>query len=142
MPLWLRLLKMNTQELNELYNDTRLRSLQALHNDTFEDADYTGSWDLIRKFYDITMLHGLHFSGSNLLDPYAWGESFDYVKQDVEDCIREFYNNYQWMLDEKFTLNNNFYPVDLRVFIVDLEDALQQEKRDNDNEQEHDHDNA
>jgi hypothetical protein len=38
------------------------------------------------------------------------------------------------MLDEKFTLNNNFYPVDLRVFIVDLEDALLKEKRENDNE--------
>ena len=133
---------MNTQELNELYKDTRLRSLQALHNDTFEDAEYTGSWQLIRKFYDVTMLHALYFSDGNILDTFTWADAFEYVKEDVEDCIREFYNNYQWMLDEKFTLNNSFYPVDLRVFILDLEDALRKEKRDNNNEQEHDHDNA
>jgi lysozyme family protein len=125
---------MNTQELDALYYDTRSRSLQALHNDTFEGANYYGSWDLIRKFYDITMLHGLHFSDSDILDPYAWGEAFDYVKEGTEELIREFYNVNDTMLDEKFTLNNNFYPVDLRVFIVDLEYTLRKEKRESKDE--------
>jgi hypothetical protein len=125
---------MNTQELDALFYDTRSRTLQALHNDTFEGADYYGSWDLIRKFYDITMLHGLYFSDGNILDPYTWVDAFEYVKEGAEELIREFYNVNDTMLDEKFTLNNNFYPVDLRVFIVDLEDALLKEKRENDNE--------
>ena len=120
---------MNTKELEALYYGTRTRSLQALHNDTFKGAEYNGSWDLIRKFYDITILQGLHFSNSNLLDPYAWGDSFEYLKEYVDESIRDFYNVNDHMLDEKFTLNNNFYPVDLRVFIVDLEDALLKEKR-------------
>jgi lysozyme family protein len=125
---------MNTQELDALFYDTRSRSLQALHNDTFEGADYYGSWDLIRKFYDITMLQGLHFSDGNILDPYAWGDSFEYLKEYLDESIRDFYKVNDTMLDEKFTLNNNFYPVDLRVFIVDLEDALQQEKRESKDE--------
>jgi lysozyme family protein len=125
---------MNTQELDALYYDTRSRTLQALHNDTFEGAEYNGSWNVIRTFYDITMLQGLYFSDSNLLDPYAWGDSFEYLKNDIEQEIRGFYTVNDTLLDENFTLNNNFYPVDLRVFIVDLEDALLKEKRENDNE--------
>jgi len=125
---------MNTQELDTLLYDTRSRTLQALHNDTFEGADYYASWDIIRKFYDITILQGLHFSDGNILDPYAWADGFEYLKHDIEQEIRGFYTVNDTLLDENFTLNNNFYPADLRVFIVDLEDALLKEKRENDNE--------
>jgi hypothetical protein len=43
--------------------------------------------------------------------------------------IAEFYNHNALLLDESFTLNNNFYNVNLRLLIVDIESNLREEAK-------------
>jgi len=118
-------------DLQRKYYDIKSDILRQLHTETFNGSNPDGSWDLMRKFYDVNMLNALHFSNSDLLDPYTYSDTFDGLKDTLLDAITIFYNNNPKLLSDDFTLNNNYYNVDLRCFIVDVEDMLKQDKRDN-----------
>jgi hypothetical protein len=118
-------------DLQRKYYDIKSDILRQLHTETFNGSNPDGAWDLMRKFYDVNMLNALHFSNSDLLDPYTYSDTFDGLKDTLLDAITIFYNNNPKLLSDDFTLNNNYYNVDLRCFIVDVEDMLKQDKRDN-----------
>jgi hypothetical protein len=83
---------------------------------------------MLRMFYDFTILKDMVIT-SELLDPYIAGDIMDAHKEVLINAITGFYDINPGLLTDKFSLNDNWYDVDLRCLIVDLEDFVRQERK-------------
>ena len=84
---------------------------------------------IIYALYDMVLMNSI-YQGNNIVSTFDRYESFEYLSQDIlTQQVKDFYDAMPKLLNESFTLNNNFYFTDLRCFIVDLEDSLRQESQ-------------
>jgi hypothetical protein len=127
---------MNTQELKDLFKKTRAIIIDNLYQDVIKDAnkinvsesDIKGVHNVINVFYDLESQKDIYYE-NNLVDYFDWQDALDYLYESVRQSISDFYDANPKLLNDDFTLNNNFYFVDLRCFIVDMEDSLRQERQ-------------
>jgi hypothetical protein len=83
---------------------------------------------IIYALYDMFLMNSI-YEGNNIVSNFDAYESFEYLSQDIlTQQVKDFYDAMPKLLNDNFSLNNNFYFTDLRCFIVDLEDSLRQEK--------------
>jgi hypothetical protein len=84
---------------------------------------------IIDALYDMVLINDI-YQGNNIVSIFDSYDSFEYLSQDIfTQQVKDFYDAMPKLLNEDFTLNNNFYFTDLRCFIVDLEDSLRQERQ-------------
>jgi hypothetical protein len=132
---------MNTQELKDLFYKTRQDIISNLISDLVKDAEsfltQDESIDLVVKghaariiyaFYDSVVLNSL-YDANNIVSTFDDYDAFESIKENLSQAIIDFYDANPKLLNDNFTLNNNFYFTDLRCFIVDLEDSLRQERQ-------------
>jgi hypothetical protein len=131
---------MNTQELKDLFNKTRQDIVSSLISELLKDAEsfltQDESMDLVVKghaariiyaLYDSVVMNSL-YQYNNIVSNFDSYDAFEYLKENLSQSIIDFYDAMPKLLNDNFTLNNNFYFVDLRVFICDMEDSLRQER--------------
>jgi hypothetical protein len=82
---------------------------------------------IINTIYDYILMESI-YDNNNIVDIYDYNDGLEYLNENLHHAISYFYQENPKLLNENFTLNNNFYFTDLRCFIVDLEDSLRQEK--------------
>jgi hypothetical protein len=82
---------------------------------------------IINTIYDYILLECI-YDNNNIVDIYDYNDALEYLNGNLNNAISYFYQDNPKLLNESFTLNNNFYFTDLRCFIVDLEDSLRQER--------------
>jgi hypothetical protein len=132
---------MNTQELKDLFYKTRQDIVSNLISDLVKDAESFLTQDeyidltvkghaarIIYAFYDSVLLNSL-YDANNILSTFDDYDAFESIKENLSQAIIDFYDANPKLLNDNFTLNNNFYFTDLRCFIVDLEDSLRQERQ-------------
>jgi hypothetical protein len=132
---------MNTQELKDLFNKSRQDIVSNLISDLVKDAEsfltQDESIDLVVKghaariiyaFYDSVVMNSL-YDANNIVSTFDDYDAFESIKENLSQAIIDFYDANPKLLNDNFTLNNNFYFTDLRCFIVDLEDSLRQERQ-------------
>jgi hypothetical protein len=132
---------MNTQELKDSFNKTRQDIVSNLISDLVKDAEsfltQDESIDLVVKghaariiyaFYDSVVMNSL-YDANNIVSTFDDYDAFESIKENLSQAIIDFYDANPKLLNDNFTLNNNFYFTDLRCFIVDLEDSLRQERQ-------------
>ena len=84
---------------------------------------------IVNTIYDYVLIDSV-YDNNNIADSYDRNDAFDtYLNENLDNSIRYFYEQNTKLLNENFTLNNNFYFTDLRCLIVDLEDSLRQERQ-------------
>jgi hypothetical protein len=83
---------------------------------------------IINTIYDYVLMESL-YDNNNIVDIYDYNDGLEYLNGNLNNAISYFYQDNPKLLNESFTLNNNFYFTDLRCFIVDLEDSLRQERQ-------------
>jgi len=84
---------------------------------------------IIYALYDMFLMNSI-YEGNNIVSNFDAYESFEYLSQDIlTQQVKDFYDAMPKLLNDNFSLNNNFYFTDLRCFIVDLEDSLRQESQ-------------
>ena len=83
---------------------------------------------IINTIYDYILLECI-YDNNNIVDIYDYNDALEYLNGNLNNAISYFYQDNPKLLNESFTLNNNFYFTDLRCFIVDLEDSLRQERQ-------------
>jgi hypothetical protein len=132
---------MNNKNI-DLFNDSRQNIISNLISELVIDAkpflSESESIDLVVKghaariiyaLYDMFLMNSI-YQGNNIVSNFDRYESFEYLSQDIlTQQVKDFYDAMPKLLNESFTLNNNFYFTDLRCFIVDLEDSLRQERQ-------------
>jgi hypothetical protein len=119
------------KELRDIQNTYKSTILEGLYKETFNGVnleDVGVAWDLLRAFYDCDVFFSFIYSDNYLFEDLS-EEIEDTVTEKVYDMIAEFYNHNALLLDESFTLNNNFYNVNLRLLIVDIESNLREEAK-------------
>jgi hypothetical protein len=132
---------MNNKNL-DLFNDSRQKIVSNLIDELVIDAKpfltEDESIDLVVKGHAARIIYALYdmvsmyeiYQGNNIVSNFDAYESFEYLSQDIlTQQVKDFYDAMPKLLNESFTLNNNFYFTDLRCFIVDLEDSLRQERQ-------------
>jgi hypothetical protein len=132
---------MNTQELKDLFYKTRQDIVSNLISDLVKDAESFLTQDeyidltvkghaarIIYAFYDSVVLNSL-YDANNIVSTFDDYDAFESIKENLSQAIIDFYDANPKLLNDNFTLNNNFYFTDLRCFIVDLEDSLRQERQ-------------
>jgi hypothetical protein len=82
---------------------------------------------IINTIYDYVLMESL-YDNNNIVDIYDYNDGLEYLNGNLNNAISYFYQDNPKLLNDNFSLNNNFYFTDLRCFIVDLEDSLRQEK--------------
>jgi hypothetical protein len=132
---------MNNKNI-DLFNDSRQNIISNLISELVIDAKpfltENESIDLVVKghaariiyaLYDMFLMNSI-YQGNNIVSNFDAYESFEYLSQDIlTQQVKDFYDAMPKLLNESFTLNNDFYFTDLRCFIVDLEDSLRQESQ-------------
>jgi hypothetical protein len=83
---------------------------------------------IINTIYDYILMESI-YDNNNIVDIYDYNDGLEYLNGNLNNAISYFYQENPKLLNENFTLNNNFYFTDLRCFIVDLEDSLRQERQ-------------
>jgi hypothetical protein len=127
---------MTTKDLQDLLKKTRLIITDKLYQDIIKDAknlnimenDIKGVFDVVNVFYDLETQKDIYY-GNNIVDYFEWQDALDYLYESVRQSIHDFYALNPKLLNDNFTLNNNFYFTGLRCFIVDEEDSLRQERQ-------------
>ena len=132
---------MNNKNI-DLFNDSRQNIISNLISELVIDSKpfltENESIDLVVKghaariiyaLYDMFLMNSI-YQGNNIVSNFDGYDSFEYLSQDIlTQQVKDFYDAMPKLLNESFTLNNNFYFTDLRCFIVDLEDSLRQERQ-------------
>ena len=119
------------KELRDIENTYKSTILKGLYEETFNGVtieDIAVAWDVLRAFYDCDVFFSFIYSDNYLFEDLP-EEAKDRVTEKVYDMIAEFYKDNSLLLDESFTLNNNFYNVNLRLLIIDIESNLRQEAK-------------
>lgn len=83
---------------------------------------------IVNTIYDYILIDSV-YDNNNLVDIYDKSDSVEYLKDSLATGLTYFYETNPKLLNDNFTLNNNFYFTNLRCFIVDLEDSLRQERQ-------------
>jgi hypothetical protein len=83
---------------------------------------------IIATIYDYILIN-IVYDNNHIVDIYDYDDSKDYLNINLDNAISYFYQENPKLLNDNFSLNNNFYFTDLRCFIVDLEDSLRQERQ-------------
>lgn len=96
--------------------------LQGLYDNAFTGLTPKNGWDVIRVLHSVNSLLSL-----NELD-IDIDERMDFIADKINDSITMFYNDNQDLLNEDFSLNDNYYNVNLRLLIIDVERALLEDK--------------
>jgi hypothetical protein len=122
------------QDLAKIPDNHKALVIQGLYENIFngvvnqDNQDLiNNAWPMLRMFYDFTILKDMVIT-SELLDPYSTGDVMDAHREVLINAITGFYDLNPGLLTDNFSLNDNWYDVDLRCLIVDLEDSLRQEK--------------
>jgi hypothetical protein len=129
-----------------IVTDSRQFITDALIKEVFKDAkklltdkEYQALYisgsvvKVINTIYDYVLMDGL-YDNNDIVDIYDYKDGLEYLNGNLNHAISYFYETNRKLLNDDFTLNNNFYFTDLRCFIVDLENSLRQEKRNNQDE--------
>ena len=119
------------KELRDIENTYKSTILKGLYEETFNGVtieDIAVAWDVLRAFYDCDVFFSFIYSDNYLFEDLS-EEIKDTVTEKVYDMIAEFYKDNSSLLDESFTLNNNFYNVNLRLLIIDIESNLREEAK-------------
>jgi hypothetical protein len=127
---------MTTKDLQYLLKKTRAIITDKLYQDIVKDAkdlnitesDIKGAFNVVNAFYDLETQKDIYYN-NNIVDYFDWQDALDYLYESVRQSIHDFYTLNPKLLNDNFTLNNNFYFTDLRCFIVDEEDILRQERQ-------------
>ena len=131
---------MNNKNI-DLFNDSRQKIVSNLIDELVMDAKpflsesesinlvYTGhAARIIYALYDSVVMNSL-YNQNNIVSTFDDYDAFESIKETLTQSIMDFYDAIPKLLNENFTLNNNFYFTDLRCLIVDLEDSLRQERQ-------------
>ena len=100
--------------------------LQGLYDNAFTGLTPEYGWDVIRVLHNADCLLSLNDIDIDI------DARMDFIADKVNDTISMFYDNNQDLLNDNFTLNDNYYNVNLRLLIIDIEDILKQDKKYND----------
>ena len=112
------------KDLREIKDNYTPIILQGLYDNSFMDKDTVkNGWDIIRVLHNTDLLLSL-----NDID-IDTDDRMDFVADKVNDAITMFYNDNPELLNDSFSLNDNYYNVNLRLLIIDIENALLQDKR-------------
>jgi len=102
--------------------------LQGLFDNAFTGLTPEYGWDVIRVLHNADLLLSLNDIDIDM------DARMDFIADKVSDTVSMFYDNNQALLNDDFTLNDNYYNVNLRLLIIDVEDMLKQDKRYNNEE--------
>jgi hypothetical protein len=124
-----------------IVTDSRQFITDALIKEVFKDAkklltdkEYQALYisgsvvKVINTIYDYVLMDNL-YDNNNIVDIYDYKDGLEYLNENLHHAISYFYETNRKLLNDDFTLNNNFYFTDLRCFIVDLENSLRQERQ-------------
>jgi hypothetical protein len=124
-----------------IIQDSRQFITDTLIKETFNDAkkiltdkEYQALYDsgsvvkIINTIYDYILMESL-YDNNNIVDTYDYNDGLEYLNENLGHAVSYFYETNPKLLNDDFSLNNNFYFTDLRCFIVDLEDSLRQERQ-------------
>jgi len=117
------------QVITDSLIETLLKDAKPFLSDKeYKDLFYIGhAVKIVNTIYDYVLIESV-YDNNHIVDIYDYDDSRQYLKVRLSNAISYFYQENPKLLNENFTLNNNFYFTDLRCFIVDLEDSLRQEK--------------
>jgi hypothetical protein len=111
--------------IKEVFTDAKKiltdKECQALH-------DSGSVVKIINTIYDYILMDSL-YDNNNIVDTYDYNDGLEYLNENLGHAISYFYETNPKLLNDDFSLNNNFYFTDLRCFIVDMEDSLRQERQ-------------
>lgn len=111
--------------IEEVFKDAK----PLLSNQEYETLFNSGSVvKIVNTIYDYILVDSV-YDNNNLVDIYDKSDSVEYLKESLATGLIYFYETNPKLLNDNFTLNNNFYFTDLRCFIVDMEDSLRQERQ-------------
>ena len=114
---------------DKLIEEVFLDAKPLLSDKEYETLFTSGSVvKIINSIYDYILIDSV-YDNNNLVDIYDKNDSVEYLKDSLATALTLFYETNPKLLNDNFTLNNNFYFTDLRCFIVDLEDSLRQERQ-------------
>jgi hypothetical protein len=120
------------KELRDIRNDYKPTIIQGLYEETFGDEvieERGNAYEMIRAFYDVDIFFQFIYSDNFVFQEIAQDEDvINNISERVYEVMYAFYKNNPKLLNEDFTLNNNFYNVNLRLLIVDIESNLREEK--------------
>jgi hypothetical protein len=110
--------------IEEVFKDAK----NMLNEKEYQDLFNSGSVvKIVNTIYDYILMESL-YDNNNIVDIYDYNDGLEYLNGNLNNAISYFYQDNPKLLNDNFSLNNNFYFTDLRCFIVDLEDSLRQEK--------------
>jgi hypothetical protein len=110
--------------IEEVFKDAKNMLTEKEYQDLFNSGSVV---KIINTIYDYVLMESL-YDNNNIVDIYDYNDGLEYLNGNLNNAISYFYQENPKLLDDNFSLNNNFYFTDLRCFIVDLEDSLRQEK--------------
>jgi hypothetical protein len=120
------------KELRDIRNDYKPTIIQGLYEETFSDEvieERGNAYEMIRAFYDVDIFFQFIYSDNFVFQEIAQDDDvINNISERVYEVMYAFYKNNPKLLNEDFTLNNNFYNVNLRLLIVDIESNLREEK--------------
>lgn len=117
--------KIKSNLIDELLKDAKPLLNESEYNDLFSKAH---AIRIIDALYDMVLIHSIYESNS-IVSNFDWYDAFKTLIDDnLTQAVIDFYDAMPKLLSDSFTLNNNFYFVDLRCFIVDMEDSLRQDR--------------
>jgi hypothetical protein len=122
-----------TQDSRQFVTDSLIQEVFKDAKNMLNEKEYQNLFNsgsvvkIVNTIYDYILMESL-YDNNNIVDIYDYQDGLEYLNENLHHAISYFYQENPKLLDESFTLNNNFYFTDLRCFIVDLEDSLRQEK--------------
>ena len=125
-----------TKDSRQFITDTLIETLFKDAKPFLTDKEYetlftTGhAVKIIATIYDYILIESV-YDNNHIVDIYDYDDSRQYLQTNLSNAIDYFYQENPKLLNDNFTLNNDFYFTDLRCFIVDLEDSLRKERQGN-----------
>jgi hypothetical protein len=117
-------------EVSKMYKDLRAVKdeytptiLQGLYDNAFTGLTPEYGWDVIRVLHNADCLLSLNDIDIDM------DARMDFVADKVNDTVSMFYDNNQALLNDDFTLNDYYYNVNLRAFIIEVERTLKSDKK-------------
>lgn len=111
--------------IDKVFKDAK----NILTDKEYQELYYHGNVvKIINTIYDYILMKSL-YDNNNIVDTYDYNDGLEYLNENLGHAISYFYETNPKLLNDDFSLNNNFYFTDLRCFIVDHEDFLRQERQ-------------
>jgi hypothetical protein len=123
-----------TQDSRQVITDSLIETVFKEAKPFLTDKEYMDLFNsgsvvkIINTIYDYILMNSL-YDNNNIVDIYDYNDGLEYLNGNLNNAISYFYQENSKLLNDNFSLNNNFYFTDLRCFIVDLEDSLRQERQ-------------